>query len=98
MKKIMIALGIAFAFICGVFIGATNVNVDTEEERIEITEQIEKLAYDYIVEDQPNRSIEDVELKRIEESEDYGGYRADFIYHYDGGSRGYYSINIGVLG
>lgn len=97
MKKFMIALGIAFAFICGVLIG-TNINANTEVEEVEVTNRIEELACDYIAKDHPDRSIEDVELKRIEEDDLYAGeYRADFVYQFDGGSVGYCSIGTGIL-
>lgn len=96
MKKIMIALGIAFAFICGVLIG-TNINVDADAEEISATDRIEALACDYIAEEYPDRSIEDIELKRIEKDKYHGGYRAEFAYWFDGGTISFYSINMGVL-
>ena len=96
MKKFMIILGIAFVLICGIFVGTIG-SAQAEAKEISATDQIEAVAFDWIAEEHPDRNIEEVELQGVEKDEDYGGYRADFAYWFDGGTVGFYSVSMNSL-
>ena len=96
MKKMFVAFGIAIALICGIFVGA-NIQMQSEPEEPDITNMLVAEASDWIAEEHPEYEVENVVLKRIEQDDNYGGYRADYAYTHDGGTWGFVSLNIDCL-
>lgn len=84
-KNIIIALGIAFALICGIGIGSTmtepkEVVVEKEAELV----TIEEAVTNHIAEAYPYSTIDNVNVVDIEKDEAYGGWKVIAYYDRDG--------------
>ena len=95
MKRIFVALGIVIALFCGA-ITIGHMTTSEEAGAIEQTITVEESTTNYLTKHHPDSAIEDVTVHRVEEDENYGGWRVDASYTIDG-EYGYASINSGVM-
>lgn len=98
MKKIMVALGIAFALIVGVIFGSMMNNTASAVSETEPV-TIEEAAANYLIESHPRHEIDNVEVVDIYKDENYGGgYRIAVEFDRDGDSGWYTQIAASSLG
>lgn len=82
MKKMFVAFGIAIAVICGIF-AVTSANAQTVEEP-SLIEKLEQNFTEYMSDEHPGRTVDNVDFVYIDKDTNYGGYKAAFSYTLDG--------------
>lgn len=96
MKKMFVAFGIAIALICGVF-AIVFQNAQIAEAEVTEPVTVEEAVTNYVAKHHPEYStIEDVDVRRVEADDAFGGWRVDAFYTADGELNAI-SINASVM-